>query len=503
MANFERLTGQLNTTGTPAIVEKAWCELEAESYNSRFEGLMAANVTSGVDSRVPKSGRIGSARKRMAAIEQQVNQDLQKLLKRAEAFAKKSDITIDQATKMIQAADLIDSELKANGLTYRGESFNFALATPYSISKSTALDIAGLSTSALQATEKLAKQDPYVDTLLNLGATGLEKKLWKESQQGYISSAPLNRIDIVAGKVIEFGPTYTDGFGTSQILAESFGSGSESLQVLSTTFQDLYREFCSKRGIQERKNPNLGLVYIPETYDMRAEMRALGNGLVRTNRFGVVGMGRPFDISEMDADMLYYYLKPSMLDNLNGGVIQEGELLVQAYDSGICLVPPLKEQLGKKTVLALFAMYPEFYSQELGDSNYQTLMSFITPTTIVTDETKKPDDGEWVLKPAGEGSCNGVTSTPDCSFDESFELAKADYRSGNADVWVIQPKLDERMEKVWVKAPKKELRLATNVSLKQTLMVAGGKPAGGFATVSEKWIIDDGGFGFPIRFAGN
>ncbi len=501
MAEFERLTGQINRTETPLLVAMAMNEEEARTYTVRFEGLLAANTTTGIDSRVPKPNRINAARKAMGAIERQRSEGSQSLFKRADAFAKAKDISVDEATKLIEAADLIGEDLKVNGLTYRDDAFNFALATPYSMARSTANEIAAISTQALQATEKLAKENSSVNDLLNRGATGLERALWLKTKQGYASSAPLNRIDIINGKVIEFGPTYTDGFGTAQILADSFGSGSDAFQVLGMTFQELYSEFCQERGIRERKNPNLGMAYIPETYAMRAEMRALGNGLARSNRFGVVGMGRPADLTAMDPDLLYYYLKPSMIDNMNGGVLPEGQPLIQAYDSGICLVPPLKEQLGKKTVMALFRMYPEFYSQELGDSNYQTLVDFVTPTIIVTDETKRPD-GDWVLKPAGEGSCNGVTSTPDCSFEEAFEQAKADYRSGTADVWVMQPKLKEQVEKIWVKSPRKELRLAKDLAVKQTLMVAGGKPAGGFATASEKWIIDDGGYGFPLRFTG-
>lgn len=501
MAQFERLTGQLNTTEQPALVARAWAEQEVASYSTRFEGLMAANVTTNVDSRVPKSNRINAGRKRIGMIEQQVALNYQNLFKRAESFAKKNDISVDDATKLLEAADLIGEDLKTNGLTYRDDSFNFALTTPYSMAKSTANNIADISTAALQATEKLAAHDPYVNDLLNRGASSLERSLWLKTKQGYGTSAPLNRIDIVAGKVIEFGPTYTDGFGTAQILAEAYGSGSDAFQNLGLTFQSLYAEFCSAKGIDEKKLPNLGLSYVAETYDMRAELKALGNGLARSNRFGVVGMGRPNDLEALDPDILYYYLKPSMIDGMNGGPTPEGRVLTDAYDSNICLVPPLKEQLGKKSVLALFAMYPEYFSQELGDSKYQELMGFIAPTILVTDQTQRPE-GEWVLKPAGGGSCDGVIGSSDAKFDESFEIAKEAYTAGTSDVWVMQPMLDERIEKVWVKAPRKDLRLAKDLSLKQTLMVAGNKAAGGFATASEKWIIDDGGFGFPVRFTG-
>lgn len=496
------LKNWLGLIGTvPPTMAKTGLEIQLDQQQGKFTGLMLAAELAGTEGKIPQPNSISFLKKRLLEVEKTVKYNQELLDNAISTISLIYGIEPDQARSLFQASKTMLDEVRLKGLVYRGQPFNLALSAPYSLNQTSAEKIAELSTSCLQATYDLGQENELVAGILSRGSTPLEKRLWS-APDGYTMAAPLNRIDLINGRVIEFGPTFADGFATAQVFAEVWGMSSKSVATLADCFRDIYTDYCNQRGWQSMWRPSLGLGYIGDTALMRDEMEVLGLYLERTKRFSSVSVNLLRKLETGNFDMIFYYLKPSMLDGWNGEPIPDERFLIEANDKGVCVVPPLKQQLGKKAVLALLRMYPEYYRAKMGDLSYQDILNLTVPTTIITNDTPLPTV-ECVIKPSSGGSCDGVTGTSDSGFEEQFRQAQEDYLNPEKDLWVLQPMIRETTQSLWVVSAKKGLERLTDLNIKQTLMVAGGKVAGAFATASNKWIIDDSGYGYPCKLRGD
>lgn len=411
--------------------------------------------------------------------------------------------TSPDLTDYTEASRLITQRLRARGLVYDNTPFNFGFYVD-SIDTDKANQVSNLCRLFLRAVDRLRCLDPNVRRLLYGGLPQFAIDL----AQLPSSTVPFIRIDMVGGKVIELGPTYVDGFATVQGLGESLGQTPLCAEILSTTISDQYQQFCTRKNIAPKSKPYILFTYNEDCQLMADELTATAEYVMATRRFNC--LVQPMGTKLGNPDIVYFYGKPSMWVYGDWTTPRpDSRDLLRLVDSGnVLFLPCLNQTLGAKAALALLFddRYQSFFTQILGQENYQDLLQTICPTKIVQSSgdiySAYLQYGlPIVFKPSNQGSSDGVTIIKD---QQSFQDFIANFTTDD-EPWVAQPYQKGKSIPSLVglrstrSSRRREIVKIDNPTSRTVLFSAGDKCAGAFTTFSPDDIIDDGGLNVPVR----
>lgn len=518
-------------------------EARFREENEKFQGQLS---TLSDGEKVPRPKILSQLRKlelKLRALQncQQALEDLI-LNDEIESLIREYEISQDEAITLITTRAQLATRLVQNGAIYAERPFNFAIVNT-SLSGELSLRLKNLSLilcQTLAIVDKLTQEAPRAKSLLSKGTTEIERKFMEVPIVYPPADFIRTDIAIVNGKpkIIELNPTWVDYIAALEAFQITYEkenqiSPSQALnEVLLTTYRSVDKSPKSK--------PNLLILTTPQTGEVWEEMTTLTKKLQTTDDYQGVFLA---DVSRLEydkqnqkliaysedgwdsfsADLVYANWMPSMTED-DPFAYDGVRALLKAYQNGLVVLPAPREFLDKKVAMALIVdpKYRDYFISQLGFQQYQELTKTITPTYIVdpNDQTiprlfgrenweelinqeDKPGKIRAVLKPSGGRSTRGVLieNVPEQKIEWKYALRSAldNFENPEEPLYVLQPFLELPEMGIWgYDAKSRLLKYLPDARVKLNVWTIGQKYIGTLATASDRLLINDAGFNFPV-----